>query len=189
MFFDQTTAQTFPNCVSFVRSELNPTRLQATKPKTFAAFTRACGFIDNNRSLEPKTLSKLINAALNIADGPWIVVKAGFVHRPNASDKLCALTVDKIGGFDINQVWISSLVTNPYEFCVTPADKAKNALQLEKTLLHEMVHWVRGQAGLLDNIYAAGITTFEAGEVFEIWAYGNISCVDTDIAEAQSSIF
>ena len=94
------------------------------------------------------------------------------------------------GRLDPSAIEISSVRIIPLEECLTDTDRVNNETRFECTLLHEIVHFVRNEAGLneadWDNFPDSPM---EAGTQFEIWAYGKIGCSAEEIEDAKSSMF
>ncbi|MBV9558986.1 MAG: hypothetical protein JOY90_00760 [Bradyrhizobium sp.] len=79
-----------------------------------------------------------------------------------------------------------------FEFGYYPGDQGRPGRRLTITLLHELVHWVRGQTKASDNATLPGyIPDQEAGELFEKVAYGDTIatnlCNDDEILDAVTS--
>lgn len=76
----------------------------------------------------------------------------------------------------------------PLEKCITVADIEKNKTRFECTLLHELVHFVRKSAGLMDTDWDKFPDfPMEAGDQFEMWAYRVRTCSDTELSDALAS--
>ena len=59
--------------------------------------------------------------------------------------------------------------------------------------LHELIHWTRTRAGATAEIHVdedetLKIGTSEAGQVFEMWAYGELQCTASNVQTAKSAI-
>jgi hypothetical protein len=77
-----------------------------------------------------------------------------------------------------------------FEFGYYPGDSGHPGKRLTITLLHELVHWVRGQTKASDNATLPGfIPDQEAGELFEKVAFGDTAhlCNDDEVFDAITS--
>jgi hypothetical protein len=75
-----------------------------------------------------------------------------------------------------------------FEFGYYPGDIGRPGRRLTNTLLHELVHWVRGQTKASDEAEVPGYIPGEAGELFEKIAYGESPyCNDDEVFSAMIS--
>jgi len=73
----------------------------------------------------------------------------------------------------------------PLERC-TDVDLDDNKIRFECTLLHELVHWIRFKAELMDSDWDHFPDfSMEAGNQIEFWAYGEQKCNPDDIWQSM----
>jgi Metallopeptidase toxin 3 len=179
MFMDPTDIKNFPNSARFIQG------IEGTlkgHPKIRNAFLKACMA---DKQLQPTTVAgNLAGGALRWAKEPRVDVHEGLIKPPveGAIVGACGYT-DTFGvafGGRRPFVVITSFWFDAFEdgFDVDPT-RAGNRLM--RTLLHELVHWVRNEARASDGILI-GKDLKEAGHVFEEWAYGTANiCTDNEV--------
>ena len=157
--------------------------------KVLNAFLEACK-ADDLRGADPAMVEHVARTALHWGGPPLVDVHAGDL-RVSAMGEVgpaCGFT-DTFPGHApfviVTHIWFDA-----YENC-GEADRAKNAARLTRTMLHEMVHWVRDQVRADDDVTIGGFkgTPQEAGHFFEMNAYGSHNvCNDADMKDAIASM-
>jgi hypothetical protein len=158
-------------------------------PKVLNAFLAACQE-DDLRGADPARVEHIARTALRWGGEPLVDVHAGDLKVPALGDVglACGFT-DTFPGHApyiiVTHIWFDA-----YENC-GEADRPKNAARLTRTLLHEMVHWVRDKVGADDEVRPGGFkgTREEAGHYFEMKAYGSHNvCTDAEMKAAIDSM-
>ena len=182
MHMDQSDIKKYPKTAQFIQGIEGTLKLQ---PKIRNAFLEACMADDQFQS--PKVAEKLAKEkALRWAAGPQVDVHEGLIKPPVEGQIVDACGFTDTFGFRKPFVIITSFWFDAFEFGfdVDP-DRAGNRLM--RTLLHELVHWVRDQAKASDQILVGGYKGHykEAGHVFEELAYGTANiCTENEIWDA-----
>ena len=175
MFWPESDASDKPRSTDYMKSALQPRTLKEKNKKVYDAFVKACGD------------AKLANKALTWGEYPSVGVAKGMIEI--AGKKMCGMNPPKFFNQNSNVVLISDIRTWPLEECSWEGDLVKNKRRFECTLLHEMVHWVRMKAGLPDEDWDHfPDSPLEAGDQFEIWAYGKLLCSTDEIDDAILSV-
>jgi GNAT superfamily N-acetyltransferase len=182
MFMGPTDMKKYPKTTQFIQGIEGTLKGQ---PKIRNAFLEACVADDQVQSV--KVAEKLAKEkALRWATGPRVDVHEGLIRPPVQGEIVdaCGFT-DTFGiAFGrkafviVTSYWFDAL---EYGFDVDP-NRAGNRLM--RTLLHELVHWVRNEANASDQILVGGYKGHykEAGHVFEELAYGSTNiCTDDEI--------
>jgi Metallopeptidase toxin 3 len=174
----------YPDCAKL----LHHLRSQVTR-KVLDAFFEACQ-ADYLNGAHPAHVDHVARTALLWGGPPLVDVHAGELRVPERGIIVpaCGFT-DTFPGHApfviITHIWFDA-----YETC-GEADRARNAGRLIRTLLHEMVHWVRDAVGAEEDITAGGYrgTAEEAGHYFEMQAYGarNV-CNEDNMKDAIGSM-
>jgi hypothetical protein len=127
--------------------------------------------------------------ALRFAAGPRISIVSGLVRRPAGGQvvEVCGFTNSFVSPTIIE---ITDIYFEAFEFGLASTDQANNAARLTRTLLHELVHWVREQANALDDVdMGFKVPPMEAGQFFEQLAFGSAPlCDDANIQDAILSV-
>lgn len=172
MQFGTYTANSYPVCSAFVRTELQPRQLKQLKPKVFVAFVKAC---------ESERMARI---ALEFYSTGGPTVEAA--DDLSMKESKCGLTPDNVG-FIRGPITIDRLLFQALEVAVAGDDRQFAKLHFEATFLHELVHWARAEGGLIGPIFTdPPLPTSEAGEVFEIWAYQNRRCTLADVERLKA---
>jgi len=161
MFWSGDNLRNFAQCTLVMQSRLQPKTLKKNQEKVFSAFLRACGGTKKSNEAALK--------ALTWGEYPNVTVVRGLIDGEDCGQWKPAFP---------NLVKITSYRITPLEECIqygVSQDVADNTRLFEGTLLHEIVHFVRYRAGLLDNDWDFPDTE-EPGGQFEIWAYGELQC-------------
>jgi hypothetical protein len=181
MFLAQSDITKYPKCTAFL------TRLEGSlkgKPKVLDAFMDACTADDQFKDV--KVARKFAKSAIQWATAPLVDVHEGLLKVPEGGEIVdaCGFT-DTFPGHKpfiiVTSFWFEAL---EFGFEVDP-DRAGN--RLSRTVLHELVHWVRDAAGASDQILVGGYKGHyqEAGRVFEEAAFGTPNiCTNDEIWEA-----
>ena len=161
-----------------MKSVLQPRALRQVKPKVYDAFIRTCG----NK--------KLANQAITWGESPKVSIageKAGLITIKHRT--MCGFNPPDYFNRSSSVVLVANIRAWALENCSWQGDIEKNKMRFECTLLHEIVHFVRLKAGLneadWDNFPDFPL---EAGDQFEIWAYGRLTCTQNDIWDAMLSV-
>jgi hypothetical protein len=169
MYWSDKEIEQFPRSTVAMKHLLTPGNLENNRPKVFTAFLNTC---------ENKRLAK---AALGWGNAPLVIVREGLIKLPGGGE---ACGVYR-GTVNPDSVEISNLRVTPLERC-TEVDLDANKIRFECTLLHELVHWVRYQAGLRDSDWDKfPDSPMEAGGQFEYWAYGELQCTTDEIWQSM----
>ena len=176
MFWSDEMASDKPRSTAYMKSALQPKTLKEKNRTVYDAFVKACG--DQKRA----------DKALTWGEYPTVGITQGLI-RVNGKTA-CGINPPAYFNQNSNVVLVSDVRTRPLEECVWEGDLIKNKRRFQCTLLHEIVHWVRMKAGLPDEDWDnfPDVPT-EAGEQFEIWAYGELLCSVDEIDDAEASIF
>jgi len=179
---DPLDMQKYPKSTQFIKGIESSLKRQ---PKILNAFVEACTADDQFQAA--KVAEKLAKEkALRWAAGPRVGVQAGLLNVPVEGEmtEACGFT-DTFGvAFGrkpfviVTSFWFDAL---EYGFEVDPS-RAGNRLM--RTLLHELVHWVRNEAKASDQILVGGYKGHyrEAGHVFEEMAYGSANiCTEDEV--------
>jgi hypothetical protein len=124
-------------------------------------------------------VGKVHSWKVHLAEG-----KAGaWTKRRPAAGKLAASPRPTI-------IEITDIYFEAFEFGLASTDQVNNAARLTRTLLHELVHWVREQANALDDVdMGFKAPPMEAGQFFEQLAFGSAPlCDDANIQDAILSV-
>jgi hypothetical protein len=180
MFMDPADVKKFPKSVQFLRG-VNATLTR--KPKIRDAFFKACKADAQRRPT--KVAEQLARNALAFGGPPRVDVVPGLLRVPVEGSVVdaCGFTNEFGAVFHSGAtpfVQITSFFFDAVEDGFDPdPDRAGNRLM--RTVLHELVHWVRGAANASDGILV-GSDLKEAGHVFENWAYGTSNiCTDDEV--------
>jgi len=178
MDFTEETSKKYPLCKRFASTELQPSQLKRTKPKVWNAFVKAC---------ESESWAKTALDWDN-PSGPTITPVAGLTSTPSpAFNNILGCGFTRAPRFNA-PISIDSLLFNALEYSVYAGDTDFAKLHFEVTILHELVHWSRFSSGANDLLWTEPpIANAEAGSVFEMWAYGQLFCGESDIARLASS--
>lgn len=176
----------YPKCTALI------TTLEGTlkgKPKVLNAFLQACTADDQ---FQPLSVAEKIarEKALRWAAGPRVDVHEGLIKATEGGQVVDACGFQPPYG-SAQLILITSIWFDAFEFG-SGADRDNNANRLTRTLLHELVHWVRQEARASDEILVGGAYKGhyqEAGSLFEEWAFGTRSiCTPDQISDAIMSI-
>lgn len=185
MRMDTSFAQHWPNATLFLRGL--EARLKTRFPKVLQAFLDAC-MADiqisaaERRKLRIQDARTIAMGALRWGFNPFIVVDEGMIKLGNSL--ACGLQLSH--GGSRHRLSISDQVFDPFEYGDSQ-DRPDNERRLEAIVLHEAVHWVRQEAAATTEAHE-GMTTHEAGQLFEQLAYGRLNCIGSEIAEAFKKI-
>jgi Metallopeptidase toxin 3 len=174
MFWLEEDEKKFPRCTTYMKHSLAPQVLKEKRRSIYNAFVKACGSEKHARK------------ALTWGEHPRVGVVNGLIQLRGG--RQCGINPPGFFNQNGKVVQISDVRVRPLEHCVAAVDLANNKRRFESTLLHEIVHFVRMEAGLTDEDFSFPDTP-EVGEQFEIWAYGTRQCTVDEIADAESSIF
>jgi hypothetical protein len=172
----------YPDCTKLLQ------HLKIT-PKILNAFLESCK-ADALNGASPARVEHVARTALLWGGAPLVDVHAGDLNVPVLGNvgPACGFT-NTFGKGDpfiiVTHIWFDA-----YENC-GEADRLKNAARLTRTLLHEMVHWVRDKVKADDDITIGGFkgTPEEAGHFFEMKAYGSRNiCNEAEIKDAIASM-
>jgi hypothetical protein len=178
MFMSREDLNNYPKCAKLLAALAGTVRGQ---PKVFNAFLDACTADDQTQPAKvAKTLA--LTKALPWGPGPRIDVTVDI--KATDSGKIveaCGYQVPfKLKGrpdiIQITSAWFDAV-----EFGIV--DTQKNTGRLTRTLLHELVHWVRQEAGASDDVQIGGSykgRAMEAGHYFEQNAFGTPNVCTTD---------
>jgi Metallopeptidase toxin 3 len=179
MFMDPIDMKKYPKCTKFIQGIEGTLKGQ---PKVRNAFLEACMADDQS---QPASVAQKIatDSALKWAASPRVDVHDGLLKPPVSGQTVpaCGYT-DTFGSTPyviITSFWFDAI---EFGFDVDP-HRARNRLM--RTLLHELVHWVRDQASASDQILVGGLIKGqyrEAGHVFEEMAFGTANvCTDDEV--------
>jgi hypothetical protein len=164
----------FPKCETFAKASLSMKALKQHKPKVWKAFLRAAEV--------PEADAEDAVAWGNL---PQIMLHADpFVSN---NQRICAMNRKVFGVNAPTHIEIARHRFNMLEYCITATDLANAKLRLEGTILHEIVHWLRANASLLDPNY--NFEEPEPGTQFEKWAYGDRACSQFDMDDSKAAVF
>jgi hypothetical protein len=181
VFMDPIDMNKYPQSTKFIMGIEGALKGQ---PKILNAFLEACMADDQFQS--PKVAEKLAKQkALRWAAGPRVDVPGGLLKVPVQGQivEACGFT-DTFGKTPF--VIVTSFFFDAFEFGFD-VDPNRAGNRLMRTLLHELVHWVRNEAKASDQILVGGFKGHykEAGHVFEETAYGSANiCTDDEVWNA-----
>jgi zincin-like metallopeptidase toxin 3 of polymorphic toxin system len=189
MFMDPTDAKKYPKCTKFMSTIESTLKKQ---PTVLKAFLDACKADD--QTLPARDVEKIARErALRWGAGPRVTVTEGIFDAPSGGEVVKACGFMNGIGNALNKknplfIQITSFWFDAFEFGYDPA-RAGN--RLTRTLLHELVHWVRDATKASNLILVGGGYKGEykeAGHVFEENAYGRTNiCNDDEIFDALTS--
>ncbi|WGD48515.1 hypothetical protein QA641_22930 [Bradyrhizobium sp. CB1650] len=181
MFLDPTDIKKFPKAARFIQGIDSALSAQ---PKVRNAFFEACMADDQ---FQPTTVAEnLAKKALRFAAPPRVDVHEGLVQPPVQGEIVNACGFTDTFGVAFGRksfVIVTSFWFDAFEHGFE-VDPTRAGHRLMRTLLHELVHWVRNEAKASDEILIGGYKGEykEAGHVFEEWAYGTANiCTDNEI--------
>jgi hypothetical protein len=156
------------------------------QPKIRSAFLDACMADDQTQSTAvAEKLAK--EKALRWAAGPIVDVHAGLIKPPVQGQIVEACGFTDTFGLHKPFVIITSFWFDAFEFGFD-VDPNRAGNRLMRTMLHELVHWVRDQVKASDEILVGGGYRGhyrEAGHVFEEAAYGTSNiCTEDEVWSA-----
>jgi hypothetical protein len=172
----------YPDCTKLLQHLVIPA-------KVLNAFLEACK-ADDLRGASPARVEHIARTALRWGGAPLVDVHAGDLKVPALGNVGLACGFTNTFGKGDPFVIVTHIWFDAYENC-GEADRAKNAARLTRTMLHEMVHWVRDQVRADDDVTIGGFkgTPQEAGHFFEMNAYGSHNvCNDADMKDAIASM-
>ena len=179
---DPSDIQKYPKSARYIQGIEGTLKGQ---PKIRDAFLDACMADDQFQS--PKVAEKLAkDRALRWAAGPLVDVHEGLIKPPVQGRIVDACGFTDTFGLRKPFVIITSFWFDALEFGFD-LDPNRAGNRLMRTLLHELVHWVRDQAKASDEILVGGYKGHykEAGHVFEENAYGTANiCTENEIWDA-----
>jgi hypothetical protein len=180
MRMDPNDAQKYPKTIQFLTTIERRVKLQ---PTVLNAFYEACEADEQNNDL--KVARSFAEKALRWGAEPLISVYPGMIEVEKGSAacgymNTLGVPLGKKAHIDITSFYFDAF---EFGFDVDP-NRAGNRLM--KTVLHELVHWVRDQAQASDRVLDGGHFRgrwVEAGEFFEEKAYGQsrVLCTDDEI--------
>ena len=171
MRFNETDAKKYPLCAYYIKHMLSQNMLRHRK-QVYDAFIKACGN------------QKMAEDALSFSSNPRIHVGALLLKK--GKKQICGHNMPNFA--NANYVVVQGLWFDAFERG-SRVDREKNMIRLESTILHETVHYVRHQAGLMDEDWDNFPDhPMEAGNQFTKWAYGRSFCTPEDIQDAMFSI-
>jgi Metallopeptidase toxin 3 len=177
MDFSQDTINKYPLCKQFASTELQPAKLKKQKPKVWNAFVKAC------------ESEKWARIALDwdSSAGPTITPMDGLLTPNAAHNNILGCGFTRAPRFNA-PIEITSLLFNAVEHSVWEGDRDFAKLHFEVTVLHELVHWSRFNSGATNLLWTdPPIAMAEAGSVFEMWAYGQLFCGESDVERLMLS--
>src|SRR5258708_24035145 len=183
MRMDPVDIKAFPDCANLLRH----IRTRVTQ-RVLDAFFESCK-ADSLNGVDPAHIDRIAHAALMWGVPPLVDVHAGELRVPvrGIIGPACGFT-DTFGSpvfIIITHIWFDA-----FETC-GQSDRARNAERLTRTVLHEMVHWVRDAVGADEAITVGGFkgTPEEAGHFFEKKAYGTSNiCTEAEIKAATATM-
>jgi hypothetical protein len=176
---DPSDMKKYPKCTQLIKTLESSLK---GKRRILDAFIEACTADDQNQS--PIVAERIAREqALRWATGPRVDVHEGLIRPPVAGKIVDACgftdTFGKTPFVIVTSFWFDAV---EFGFDVDP-DRSAN--RLTRTLLHELVHWVRNEANASDEILVGGALKGhyrEAGEVFEEMAFGSANiCTDDEV--------
>ncbi|MBR0870714.1 hypothetical protein JQ633_10120 [Bradyrhizobium tropiciagri] len=184
MFLVPTDMQKYPKVTKFMQGIDGALKGQ---PKIRNAFFEAC--MADDQFQPTKVAEKFAKTALTYAAQPRVDVAQGLIRPPVQGEIVDACGFTDTLGVSFGRkpyVIVTSFWFDAFEegYDVDPT-RAGNRLM--RTLLHELVHWVRNEAKASDEILIGGYKGHyqEAGHVFEEWAYGSANiCTESEIWNA-----
>lgn len=162
-----------PRSTVYMKSVLQPQTLKQKNKIVYDAYAKACGD------------KKLADKALTWGEYPSVGITKGLIRVGGKT--ACGINPPAFFNQNSNVVLISDVRIWPLEGCSWEGDLIKNKRRFQCTLLHEIIHWVRMKAGLPDEDFDFPDSP-EAGEQFEIWAYGKLLCSNDEIEDAILSV-
>jgi zincin-like metallopeptidase toxin 3 of polymorphic toxin system len=189
MFLDPDDAKTYPKCLAFIMKIDSNLKKE---PKLLKAFLDTCK--DEDQPTPPAVVEKIARQqALKYGAGPRIKVDQGMVHALSGGvvGDACgwnngisnALNNRNPVFIEMTSFWFDAL-----EFGVDPVRAGD---RLRRTLLHELIHWVRDATRASETIQVGGYFRGEAvecGHLFEERAYGSRNvCTEDEIFDALTS--
>ena len=191
MWFSTSSEAMYPRWTTFVKTTLQPKVLETRNPKVWKTYLRAC--MAPTQTKPAARAESLAREALT--QGPMVTIKAGLIRDPREKDSFMCGSEDLQPAFfaqnkSYSEIYINSWWATMFEECQGDLRAAK---WTECTLLHELIHWTRTRAGAtaeihLDEDEALKIGMSEAGQVFEMWAYGELQCTASNVQTAKSAI-
>ena len=187
MVMDPVDAKKYPKCEQFI-SKIDYHLKH--EPDLLRAFIDTC---KDEFQPQPAAIVEKIarEQALRYGAGPRIKVIQGLVSTFSRDDVIACgwnNAIDNALKKDAVFIEMTSFWFDALEFGYDPL-RAGN--RLKRTLLHELVHWVRDLTGASDTIQVGGYVKGEAvecGKVFEERAYGSRNiCTDDEIFDALTS--
>jgi hypothetical protein len=189
MFLDPDDAKKYPKCKEFISKIESGLKKE---PDLLKVFLETCKAED--QPTPPKVVEKIAREqALKYGAGPRIKVDEGLVKAWSDGRVAPACGWNNGIGTALNKknkvfIEMTSFWFDALEFGVDPV-RAGN--RLRRTLLHELVHWVRDATRASDTIQVGGYYRGEAvecGHLFEERAYGSRNvCNDDEIFDALTS--
>jgi hypothetical protein len=186
MFMVTEDTTKYPKCTTLIKSLGSTLKL---KPKVLNAFLDVCKAEDQFKSTAAQ-VEKIAQKALQWATPPKVDVVQGLVKGVAGGKTFegCGWNNSFRGKvfIQVTSIWFDAV-----EFG-NPDERDKNTDRLTRTVLHELVHWVRGEAGASDDamdgpLFQGGHRQ-EAGRLFEQWAFGVPSlCTDDELLDAIAS--
>jgi hypothetical protein len=145
----------YPLCGRYLRNFMSPSALKKGWPRVWEAFVLCCE--DEKRATQ----------ALEFNNDP--IVKIADITNYGVH-KTCAFTYPEHSAIGY-AVFVHYLRADAYE-------KGRGGwLEWESSVLHEIVHWVRYQAGKNSEWFDdPDQGTLEAGQAFELRAYTKLQC-------------
>ena len=194
MFLDHDDAKKYPKCMDLmVKLELSLKH----QPDVLKAFFTVCKAA--NQPTSAKDVERIAREkALRYGAGPRIKVHEGELKgivqdTPGGKRTVvqaCAVNDDVTAVLRKTPVVIEIISPwfDAFEFGYYPSDPDRPGRRLTITLLHELVHWVRGQTNASADATVPSYIPGEAGELFEKIAYGDSNlCNDDEIFDAITS--
>lgn len=173
MFFSFRDAQ-YPKCQTFAKASLSAKALKQHKPKVFKAFIDAAEVSEADAA---DALAWGNYPQIMLHDDPFI----------SNGQRICGMNRSVFGVNTPKHIEIARFRFNMLEFSVAATDLANAKLRFENTVLHEIVHWLRAQANLMDPNY--DFDEPEPGSQFELWAYGMRACTQFDMDDSKAAVF
>ena len=183
MILGEEDRKKYPNCTRLLTNLGSTVRAQ---PDVLKAFLDVCKADDQFKSTDQQ-VEAIAQRALRWSTPPTIEVEKGLIKAVAGGKSVEACGWNNSFRTPV-LIEITSFWFDAFEFG-SPADRAKNTVRLTRTVLHELVHWVRNEAGAsddaLDGSLFRGGHYREAGELFEERAFGVASlCNDNELGDA-----
>jgi Metallopeptidase toxin 3 len=194
MFLDHDDEKKYPKCKALMMGIEGSLKHE---PDVLKAFLTVC-----NASSQPTSAKDVERVArekaLRYGVGPRIKVHEGVLmgivqNTPGGKRTVveaCAVndTITAVLRKTPVVIEVISAYFDAFEFGYYPGDPFRPGRRLTITLLHELVHWVRGQTKASDDAEVPGFIPGEAGELFEKIAFGGSDlCNDDEIFDAITS--